>query len=145
MLLNAEKHMVKLMTNFKRQDSLRGHRERKRSWSISVNYEGDSRPQVVATTGSGPSLHHCGGGLSKIFDRMMRSGHHHDASLKFSASEGHSENRTTLKISDFSPCTAMPSKNSCYKSSSSSEHSSRDESKVDLVKKDVIVLSVSRA
>ena len=92
----------------------------------------------MTLTGSGPSLnHHHYRGLSKIFDRvMMRSvtppqgGH----GLKSSASEG--ENKaTTLRISDFTPCTP-PSKNNCYKNSFSSEQSSKDES-LNGVKKDV--------
>ena len=92
----------------------------------------------MATTGSGPSLnHHHYRGLSKIFDRvMMRSvtPPQGGRKLKSSASEG--ENKaTTLRISDFAPCTP-PSNNNLYKNLFGSEQSSKDET-LNGVKKDV--------
>ena len=82
-----------------------------------------------------------GGIKSKLFDKMMmRSGS--DKSVgkqRLTASDG--DKSVKLRISDFAPCSPVASKNSCFKNSLSSEQESMVS---DTLKKDVVILSVTR-
>ena len=135
---------MKLTTNYKRQDSLKSHRVRKRSWSVSVNCEVGLRPKTQVEGPNSSSVKSrrtsvYSRRLSRILDHVKRSGGSEESpQLPFAASPDIVSNGSckTDKKNTSKLCGNF-SKTSCYGDSSTDTQG--DES----INKDPLVLSPS--